>query len=73
MCSYLLYISSAVKIPACFLGSAQDRMAEVRREMLQGKYRVVYITPEFCEVARDMLTDLHNSVGTYNWTIVHLP
>lgn len=50
-------------IPACFLGSAQENTAEVYSAMMRGKYRVVYITPEYAAVASSNLRDLNEKVG----------
>ena len=33
-------------IPAAFLGGAQTNAAQVERDAIQGKYRLVYVTPE---------------------------
>lgn len=35
-------------IPACLLGSAQTQKSKVFSEIMNGKYRIVYATPEFC-------------------------
>ncbi|EFA09584.2 bifunctional 3'-5' exonuclease/ATP-dependent helicase WRN isoform X2 [Tribolium castaneum] len=35
-------------IPACLLGSAQNEQRKVIEDILQNKYSIVYITPEFC-------------------------
>lgn len=35
-------------IPSCLLGSAQTNQKQVRSEILEGKYNLVYMTPEFC-------------------------
>lgn len=35
-------------IPACLLGSAQSEQGKVLKEILENKYRLVYLTPEFC-------------------------
>ncbi|XP_039275960.1 Werner syndrome ATP-dependent helicase homolog [Nilaparvata lugens] len=37
-----------MNIPACFLGSAQSDKRNVVDGLLTNKYRVVYLTPEFC-------------------------
>nr|XP_039259998.1 Werner syndrome ATP-dependent helicase-like [Styela clava] len=50
-------------IPACFLGSAQENTAEVYSAMMRGKYRVVYITPEYAAVASSNLRELSERVG----------
>ena len=38
-----------MNIPACFLGSGQKNKRETYDNMLEGVYRVVYVTPEFTE------------------------
>ncbi|XP_072165616.1 bifunctional 3'-5' exonuclease/ATP-dependent helicase WRN-like [Diadema setosum] len=50
-------------IKACYLGSAQKDTITVKRRMMQGEYRVVYMTPEFVSVASDLLEDLQRKVG----------
>lgn len=35
-------------IPACLLGSAQSQQEEVVEEIMESKYCLVYMTPEFC-------------------------
>ncbi|XP_021374191.1 Werner syndrome ATP-dependent helicase-like isoform X2 [Mizuhopecten yessoensis] len=50
-------------IEACFLGSAQKNMAQIKTEMMRGKYRLVYITPEFADAATDVLHNLDRAVG----------
>ncbi|RZF45694.1 hypothetical protein LSTR_LSTR004989 [Laodelphax striatellus] len=37
-----------MNIPACFLGSAQKDKAKIIDDLLDNKYRLVYLTPEFC-------------------------
>ncbi|XP_060081553.1 bifunctional 3'-5' exonuclease/ATP-dependent helicase WRN-like [Ylistrum balloti] len=53
----------AANIEACFLGSAQQNMTQIKHEMMRGKYRLVYITPEFASAATDILHNLDKSVG----------
>ncbi|XP_033762110.1 Werner syndrome ATP-dependent helicase-like [Pecten maximus] len=50
-------------IEACFLGSAQQNMTQIKTEMMRGKYRLVYITPEFADAATDILHNLDKAVG----------
>ncbi len=35
-------------IPAAFLGSAQKESFQVRKDLFDGKLRVLYLTPEYC-------------------------
>ncbi|XP_044743644.1 Werner syndrome ATP-dependent helicase-like isoform X2 [Chrysoperla carnea] len=35
-------------IPSCFLGTAQKNSSLVIDEILQNKYRLIYLTPEYC-------------------------
>lgn len=51
-------------IPACYLGSAQTSKAETESNLLGGKYRVVYVTPEWVasDHAKGILQWLNNSV-----------
>ncbi|KAK3085971.1 hypothetical protein FSP39_011454 [Pinctada imbricata] len=53
----------AANIDACFLGSAQENSAAIKREMMSGKYRVVYLTPELASVSTTMLEELNSRVG----------
>ncbi|XP_077000804.1 bifunctional 3'-5' exonuclease/ATP-dependent helicase WRN isoform X2 [Tamandua tetradactyla] len=48
-------------IPACFLGSAQSK--NVLEDIKLGKYRIVYITPEFCSGNLDLLQQLEANIG----------
>ncbi|XP_029425106.1 Werner syndrome ATP-dependent helicase isoform X2 [Nannospalax galili] len=48
-------------IPACFLGSAQSE--NVLGDIKLGKYRIVYITPEFCSGNLDLLQQLEADIG----------
>ncbi|XP_077999699.1 bifunctional 3'-5' exonuclease/ATP-dependent helicase WRN-like [Glandiceps talaboti] len=50
-------------INACFLGSAQSEMSKVKNGVLNGEYRVVYLTPEFVSVASDLLRNIQQRVG----------
>lgn len=59
-----LDLSRAVNIPANYLGSAQEQSGRVRQEALDGKYRIIYLTPEF--IATDecsFMQSLHRNVG----------
>ncbi|XP_063095870.1 bifunctional 3'-5' exonuclease/ATP-dependent helicase WRN isoform X3 [Cavia porcellus] len=48
-------------IPACFLGSAQSN--NVLEDAKLGKYRIIYITPEFCSGNLDLLRQLQANIG----------
>ncbi|XP_027623566.1 Werner syndrome ATP-dependent helicase [Tupaia chinensis] len=48
-------------IPACFLGSAQSQ--NVLEDIKLGKYRIVYMTPEFCSANLGLLQLLETAVG----------
>jgi Werner syndrome ATP-dependent helicase len=48
-------------VPACFLGSAQSK--NVVEDIKFGKYRIVYITPEFCSGNLDLLQQLEANIG----------
>nr|XP_058905257.1 bifunctional 3'-5' exonuclease/ATP-dependent helicase WRN isoform X3 [Kogia breviceps] len=48
-------------IPACFLGSGQSK--NVLEDIKLGKYRIVYITPEFCSSNLDLLQQLQADIG----------
>ncbi|KAL2761933.1 Werner syndrome ATP-dependent helicase [Daubentonia madagascariensis] len=48
-------------IPACFLGSAQS--GNVLNDIKLGKYRIVYMTPEFCSGNLGLLQQLEANIG----------
>ncbi|XP_046907168.1 Werner syndrome ATP-dependent helicase homolog isoform X2 [Hypomesus transpacificus] len=48
-------------IPACFLGSAQTK--NVLLDVKQGKYKVVFITPEYCSGSISLLEQLNTTIG----------
>lgn len=54
---------AAANIPACLLGSAQNRQYEVIRDLEAGHYRVLYITPEYAESSVGLLSTLDERVG----------
>ncbi|KAK2148107.1 hypothetical protein LSH36_515g01056 [Paralvinella palmiformis] len=54
---------STVNVQACFLGSSQKDMANVRKDILKGYYRLVYMTPEFVEVGADLLQQMDKKIG----------
>ncbi|GBM03053.1 Werner syndrome ATP-dependent helicase, partial [Araneus ventricosus] len=53
---------SVANIGACYLGSSQTQMGKVKEDLLKGKYKVVYMTPEFAEGAELLLKNLDNKV-----------
>ncbi|KAL6092768.1 hypothetical protein STEG23_014211, partial [Scotinomys teguina] len=48
-------------IPACLLGSAQSK--NILGDIKLGKYRIIYITPEFCSGNLDLLQQLESTIG----------
>ncbi|XP_041086155.1 Werner syndrome ATP-dependent helicase homolog isoform X2 [Polyodon spathula] len=48
-------------IPACFLGSAQTE--NVFTDLRKGRFRVVYMTPEFCSGGTSLLQQLDKDIG----------
>ncbi|XP_051025364.1 bifunctional 3'-5' exonuclease/ATP-dependent helicase WRN [Acomys russatus] len=48
-------------IPACLLGSAQSK--NIIGDIKLGKYRIIYITPEFCSGNLDLLQQLESNIG----------
>ncbi|GBN16085.1 Werner syndrome ATP-dependent helicase [Araneus ventricosus] len=54
---------SVANIGACYLGSSQTQMGKVKEDLLKGKYKVVYMTPEFAEGAELLLKNLDKKVG----------
>lgn len=53
----------ASNIEACFLGSAQDNMRQIKDDMFRGKYRIVYVTPEYASTAIDQFKRLDQNIG----------
>ncbi|KAK4288530.1 hypothetical protein Pmani_038442 [Petrolisthes manimaculis] len=53
----------ASNIEACLLGSALKNKAEVYGDMMAGRYRIVYITPEFADACPDILEQLNATNG----------
>ncbi|CAH0386801.1 unnamed protein product [Bemisia tabaci] len=50
-------------ISACCLGSAQTEKHAVMDGLMKGKYRVLYVTPEWCQDSnRDFLAELHKKI-----------
>ncbi|XP_069598300.1 bifunctional 3'-5' exonuclease/ATP-dependent helicase WRN isoform X2 [Ranitomeya imitator] len=52
---------SMSNIPACFLGSAQSK--NILPEVKGGKFKVIYMTPEFCSGGISLLQELDNNYG----------
>ncbi|XP_073399627.1 bifunctional 3'-5' exonuclease/ATP-dependent helicase WRN isoform X2 [Dendrobates tinctorius] len=52
---------SMSNIPACFLGSAQSK--NILPEVKGGKFKVIYITPEFCSGGISLLQELDKNYG----------
>ncbi|XP_031195365.1 Werner syndrome ATP-dependent helicase isoform X2 [Mastomys coucha] len=48
-------------VPACLLGSAQSK--NILGDIKLGKYRIIYITPEFCSGNLDLLQQLDSNIG----------
>ncbi|XP_066430629.1 bifunctional 3'-5' exonuclease/ATP-dependent helicase WRN isoform X2 [Eleutherodactylus coqui] len=48
-------------IPACFLGSAQSK--NIIHDVKGGKFKVIYMTPEFCSGGISLLQELNNIYG----------
>ncbi|XP_045583670.1 ATP-dependent DNA helicase RecQ [Procambarus clarkii] len=48
----------ASNIEACYLGSALKNKGEVYSDMFTGRYRVIYVTPEFVDACSDVLATL---------------
>ncbi|NWH77888.1 WRN helicase, partial [Piaya cayana] len=49
------------EIPACFLGSAQSK--NIKDDIKAGRYRVIYMTPEFSSGNLEFLQDLDQTIG----------
>lgn len=54
-----------MNIPACLLGSAQTKQNVVLQEILENKYYLVYMTPEFCcgDGGRELLSDMNKMLN----------
>ncbi|XP_013772432.1 uncharacterized protein LOC106457546 [Limulus polyphemus] len=50
-------------IEACLLGSAQKEKSTVLGDLMSGKYKLLYITPEYATAATEVLDKLHLKVG----------
>ncbi|KAM6269951.1 bifunctional 3'-5' exonuclease/ATP-dependent helicase WRN [Porphyrio hochstetteri] len=50
------------EIPACLLGSAQSAR-NITQGVKAGRYRVIYMTPEFCSGNLKLLQDLNQTIG----------
>ncbi|XP_077302687.1 ATP-dependent DNA helicase RecQ-like [Arctopsyche grandis] len=52
-------------IPACLLGTAQTKKSQTIDELINGAYRLVYLTPEYAsgEVGIELLTNLKKSTN----------
>lgn len=52
-----------VNVEACLLGSAQDNQAEIYDKIYSGQCRILYITPEFIDTAKELLESIQQKVG----------
>ncbi|XP_076348758.1 bifunctional 3'-5' exonuclease/ATP-dependent helicase WRN-like isoform X2 [Tachypleus tridentatus] len=50
-------------IQACLLGSAQKEKSTVIGDLMSGKYKLLYITPEYATAVTEVLDKLHMKVG----------
>ena len=53
---------SLSNITACYLGSAQSDPRKVLAEVLEGTYRLVYVTPEYITTNENFLQELNRNV-----------
>ena len=53
---------SLLNVEACLLGSAQKEKS-IEENLLEGKYKVVYITPEYIDSSPDLLEALNEKIG----------
>lgn len=51
-------------VPACLLGSAQTKQKAVIEGILNGEYRIVYVTPEF--ILGDYGNEILSQIGVEN-------
>lgn len=58
---FLLYRMSDIR--ACQLSSTQENNRSVKDGVLNGEYRIVYMTPERVVLEPDFLTSLNSTVG----------
>lgn len=52
-------------IPACLLGSAQTKTSKTLAEIMENKYRIVYVTPELCtgDFGNEFLLNIRNTLN----------
>lgn len=59
----IVFFQQTSNISACCLGSAQTEKHAVMDGLMKGKYRVLYVTPEWCQDSnRDFLAELHKKI-----------
>lgn len=51
-----------LNVEACLLGSAQTDKS-IEENLLEGKYKVVYITPEYIDSSPELLEQINNKIG----------
>lgn len=54
---------SSASIPACYLGSSQVEKSKTVDGLLNGQYRLVYVTPEYATTDTSILHSLNQRVG----------
>ncbi|KAJ8946901.1 hypothetical protein NQ318_008257 [Aromia moschata] len=52
-------------IPACLLGSANTKQKQTIDDIFEGKYTLIYLTPEFCtgEYGKELLRTIHKELS----------
>lgn len=54
---------SLLNVEACLLGSAQKETNSIEQGLVEGKYKVLYITPEYINTSPDLLITIDQKVG----------
>ncbi len=54
-----------VHIEACLMGSAQDQRDDTFREIFEGKYKILYLTPEFLQENVSFLEKINDQIGNF--------
>ena len=58
-----------VHIEACLMGSAQDKRDDTFREIFEGKYKILYLTPEFLQENVSFLEKINDQIGNFKFTV----
>ena len=51
-----------LNVEACLLGSAQTSNSKAEEDILDGKYKVLFITPEYIDSSPDFLAKINEKI-----------